>query len=162
MSARVLNRRQARWSMLLFRFDFVITYQLGNLQGKLDALSQRSYLAPKEGDPILDQQKSIVLKPTNFQLKALAMSSSEDASYLKEVQEALQDDPFVENIKKRLRANAVNDEFEFKDGLLYFKGLLYIPPGPIRLKIIQMRHNLPTAGHFGFNKTMELISQDFW
>ena len=59
------------------------------------------------------------------------MSSSEDASYLKEVQEALQDDPFVENIRKRLRANEVNDEFEFKDGLLYLKGLLYIPLRPI-------------------------------
>jgi hypothetical protein len=35
------------------------------------------------------------------------MSSGEDASYLKKVQEALQDDPFVENIRKRLRANEV-------------------------------------------------------
>jgi hypothetical protein len=43
----------------------------------------------KEGDPILDQQKSIVLKPANFQLQALAMSSCEDTSYSKEVQEAL-------------------------------------------------------------------------
>jgi hypothetical protein len=80
MSARV------RWSMSLSQFDFVITYRSGNLQGKLDALLRRSYLAPKEGDPILNQQKAIVLKPTNFQLKTLAMSSSEDASYLKKVQ----------------------------------------------------------------------------
>jgi hypothetical protein len=161
MSARVLNRRQARWSMSLSRFDFVITYRLGNLQGKPNALSRQSYLVPKEGDPVLDQQKSIVLKPANFQLKALAMSFDEDASYLKEVQEALQDDPFVENIKKRLHANEINDEFEFKDGLFYFNGILYIPPGPTRLKIFQMRHDLPVAGYFGFNKTMELISRDF-
>jgi hypothetical protein len=119
---------------------------------------QRSYLALKERDPILDQQKSIVLNPTNFQLKALAMSSGENASYLKEIQDLLQDDSFVENIRKRLCANEVNDEFEFKDGLFYFKGLLYIPPRPTRLKIIQMCHDLPTVGHFGFNKTMELIS----
>jgi hypothetical protein len=90
------------------------------------------------------------------------MSVGEDASYLEEVQKALQDDPFVENIKKRLRANAVNDEFEFKNGLLYFKGLLYVPPGPTRLKIIQMCHYLPAVGHFSFNKTMELILQKFW
>jgi hypothetical protein len=90
------------------------------------------------------------------------MSSGEDASYLKEVQEALQEDPFVKNIRKRLRANKVNNEFKFNDGLVYFKGLLYIPPGPTRLKIIQMHHDLLAAGHFGFNKTMELISQDFW
>jgi hypothetical protein len=115
-------------------------------------------LAPKEGDPILDQQKSIVLKPANFQLKALAMSSSEDELYLKEVQGALQDDSFVENIRKRLHANEVNDEFEFKNELFYFKELLYILPGPIRPKIIQMHHDLPVTRYFGFNKTIELIS----
>jgi hypothetical protein len=38
--------------------------------------------------------------------------------------------------------NEVNDEFEFKDRLLYFKGFLYIPSGPIQVKIIQMRHDL--------------------
>jgi hypothetical protein len=86
--------------MSLSRFDFVITYRPGNLQKKPDAFSRQSYLAPTEGELILDQQKSIVLKPIKFQLKALAMSSSEDASYLKEVQETLQDDPFVENIRK--------------------------------------------------------------
>jgi hypothetical protein len=162
MSVQVLNQRQARWNVSLSCFDFVITYRPGNLQRKHDALLRQSYLAPKEVDPILDQQNSIILKPTNFQLKALAMSFGEDASYIKEVQEALQDDLFIENIKNRLRANEVNDEFEFKDGLLYFNGLLYIPPGPTRLKMIQMRHNLPVARHFGFNKTMKLISRDFW
>jgi hypothetical protein len=119
-------------------------------------------LAPKEGDPILDQQKFIVLEPVNFQLKALAMSFYKDASYFMEVQETLKGDPFIVNIMERLRINKVNDEFEFKDGLLYFKGLLYIPLGPTRLKIIQIRHDLHAAGHFGFNKTMELISRDFW
>jgi orotate phosphoribosyltransferase len=88
-------------------------------------------LAPKEGDPILDQQKSIVLKSANFQLKALAMSSGKDASYFMEVQEVLKDNPFVEKIRERICVNEVNDEFEFNDGLFYFKGLLYIPPGPI-------------------------------
>jgi hypothetical protein len=76
------------------------------------------------------------LKSANFQLKALAMSYGENASYLKEIQEALQDDTFVEIIRKSLCANEVNDEFEFKHELLYFKGLLYIPPGPTRLKTI--------------------------
>jgi hypothetical protein len=131
MRARALNQRQARWSMSLSQFDFVITCHPGNLQGKPNSFLRRSYLAPKETDPILDQQRSIVLKLVNFQSKALAMSFGEDASYLKEFQEALHDDPFVENIRNRLCANEVNDEFEFNDGLLYFKELLYILPRPI-------------------------------
>jgi hypothetical protein len=93
----------------------VITYRPGNLQGKPDALLRRSYLEPKMGDSILDQQKSIVLKPANFQLKPLATSSGEDTSYLKKIQEALQGNPFVENIRKYLRLNEVNEEFKFKD-----------------------------------------------
>ena len=40
--------------------------------------------------------------------------------------------------------------------------ILYIPPLPTWVKIIQMHHDLPTAWYFGFNKTMELISWDFW
>jgi hypothetical protein len=49
----------------------------------------------------------------------------------KEVQEALKDDPFDENIKKYLCINEVDEEFEFDDELLYFKGLLYEPTRPI-------------------------------
>jgi hypothetical protein len=89
------------------------------------------------------------------------MSSCEDVSYVKEVQEALKGDPFVENIRKHLIINEANDDFEFNDGLLYCKGLLYVPPGPTQLKIIQIRHDLSIAGHFDFNKIMELISRDF-
>jgi hypothetical protein len=59
------------------------------------------------------------------------MSSCKDILYLKEVNEALTDDPFVINIRECLRINEVNDEFEFKDGLIYYKGLLYILSEPI-------------------------------
>jgi hypothetical protein len=34
--------------------------------------------------------------------------------------------------------------------------------GPCQLQVLQSRHNSPSAGHFGFNKIMELISRDFW
>ena len=55
-----------------------------------------------------------------------------------------------------------NPRFQFRDGLLYYEGLLYVPEGPCRLRVLQSRHDFPSAGHFGFNKTMELISRDFW
>jgi len=40
MSAKVLNRRQARWSISLSRFNFVITYRPGSKQIQSDALSR--------------------------------------------------------------------------------------------------------------------------
>jgi hypothetical protein len=54
------------------------------------------------------------------------------------------------------------NNFQFKNGLLYYKDLLYVPSGPLRLQVLQARHYLPSVSHFGFNKTMELISRDFW
>jgi hypothetical protein len=48
------------------------------------------------------------------------------------------------------------------NGLLYYQELHYIPDGLCRLRILQSRHDFPTVRHFGFNKTMELISCDFW
>jgi hypothetical protein len=52
--------------------------------------------------------------------------------------------------------------FQFIDGLLYYQGLLISPDGPCRLRVFQSHHDFPAVGHFGFNKTMELILRDFW
>ena len=62
-NARVLNRRQARWAQFLTRFDLKHKYRPGKQQGKADALSRRSYLAPRPGDPAFDNQKQVILGP---------------------------------------------------------------------------------------------------
>ena len=59
-NARVLNRRQARWAQFLTRFDFKITYPLGKQQGKAYALSRRSYLTLRPGDPAFVNQKQVI------------------------------------------------------------------------------------------------------
>ena len=116
--------------MSLSQFDFVITYHPCNLQGKPDAHLHRSYLAPKQRDLILDQQKFIVLRPSNFQLKNLTMSSYETISYFTEVQEALKNDPFVEQIRKRLRT-LVEKHVKSNDQKL----LLHVKSSTLRQKI---------------------------
>ena len=42
MTAKKLNQRQAHWSLLLARFDFVMHHRPGKTMGKSDALSWRS------------------------------------------------------------------------------------------------------------------------
>ena len=42
MTAKKLNCRQARWSLLLARFNFAMNHQPGKTMGKSDALSCRS------------------------------------------------------------------------------------------------------------------------
>ena len=66
-SARVLNRRQARWAQFLTHFDFKITFRPGRQQGKANALSRRSYLALRLGEAAFDNKKQVVLGPTRLQ-----------------------------------------------------------------------------------------------
>lgn len=156
MSARVLNRRQARWNMSLSRFDFVIFYRPGKQQGLSDALSRRSYLVPKAGEAAFDQQCVTLLKPEHFRIRAAVVPI--DADFLNQIRTATIEDSVALEIKKR----ADNDKFKMEGDLLYFEERLYIPKGPTRLRVLQSRHDFPAAGHFGYNKTLELISRDFW
>jgi len=41
MKVQKLNRRQARWTLYLFRFDFALKHILGSKIGKVDSLSKR-------------------------------------------------------------------------------------------------------------------------
>ena len=156
MTSRVLNRRQARWNMSLSRFDFVITYRPGKQQGLSDALSRRSYLVPKVGEAAFEQQRATLLKPEHFRICSASVTI--DADFLNQVRAATLEDSEAINIKQR------NDDNKFKveGDLLYFEERLYIPKGPTRLRVLQSRHDFPAAGHFGYNKTLELISRDFW
>ena len=156
MTARVLNRRQARWNMSLSRFDFVITYRPGKQQGLSDALSRRSYLAPKAGEAAFDQQCTTLLKPEHFRICAVVVPI--DTDFLDQVRTATIGDSVALEIKK----HTDNDKFKVEGDLLYFEERLYIPKGPTRLRVLQSRHDFPAAGHFGYNKTLELISRDFW
>jgi hypothetical protein len=70
MTTKSLNRRQARWSEFLSRFNFVITYLHGKAGAKPDALTRRSSDLPKEGDERLHYQIQTILKAQNLALNA--------------------------------------------------------------------------------------------
>jgi hypothetical protein len=82
ITPRVLNCRQTRWNMSLSCFGFIITYRPGKQQGLLDALSRRSYFAPKQGEAVYDQQQTILQKPEIFCLCAATMSILVDLYFL--------------------------------------------------------------------------------
>lgn len=68
MTTKLLNRRQARWSEFLSRFNFKIIYRPGKQGAKPDALTRRSEDLPKEGDERLLHQSQTVLKKENLEL----------------------------------------------------------------------------------------------
>src|SRR5271167_1391849 len=67
MKAKKLNRRQARWSLFLARFDFVMHHRPGTSLGKPDALSRRA----DHGSGAKDNENIILLTPDFFAVRAL-------------------------------------------------------------------------------------------
>ena len=67
MSAKQLNRRQARWSLYLSQFDFQLHPKPGKSMGKPDALSRCADHGTSEGD----NSNITLLTPKLFVVRAL-------------------------------------------------------------------------------------------
>jgi len=54
-------------------------------------------------------------------------------------------------------------ELSYIDGLLRFRGKIYVPQSPdLRRQIVALCHNAHIAGHPGRWKTLELVSRNYW
>jgi len=67
MTAKKLNRRQARWSLHLARFDFLLHHCPGRTMGKPDALSRRA----NHGNGASDNENIVLLQPEFLVVRAL-------------------------------------------------------------------------------------------
>ena len=67
MTAKKLNRRQARWSLHLARFDFLLHHRPGRTMGKPDALSRRA----DHGNGASDNENIVLLQPEFLAVRAL-------------------------------------------------------------------------------------------
>jgi len=67
MTAKKLNHRQARWSLHLARFDFLLHYRPRHTMGKPDALSRRV----DHGNGALDNENIVLLQPEFLAVRAL-------------------------------------------------------------------------------------------
>jgi len=67
MMAKKLNHRQARWSLHLARFDFLLHHCPGHTIGKLDALSRRA----DHRNEASDNKNVVLLRPEFLVVHAL-------------------------------------------------------------------------------------------
>ncbi len=52
--------------------------------------------------------------------------------------------------------------WRLQEGLLLFRGRLYVPPGLLRREVVRLNHDDPLAGHFGFARTLALIQRKYY
>ena len=171
---KVYNRRQARWAEKLSKFDFTIVFRPGRDGGKPDALSRRPDYAEQAR---FDKRAMPFLRPDQVDTSALDEVSvrmlGSATSLQQSILDALPRDPQIGEYLRYIRDPTIERDEEIAeflmpfsmdpDGLVLHDGLLYVPASDtIKLQILQDCHDGKTAGHLGQDKTLELISRDYY
>lgn len=143
-----LSSRQRRWIELLQTFTFTIQHQPSKANHS-DAITRRpDYL-------IATQHETLQTAQTNT------------SSFQVDLLEQIKDSYSLDRECQRLIQNptdAIKEGFTSRDGVLYkTPNRIYIPDVPsIQRIILSEAHNSSTASHLGINKTVELLSRDYW
>jgi hypothetical protein len=167
--AQKLNRRQARWSLYLSQFDFTLHHQPGKSMGKPDALSRRA----DHGSGSNDNSNLTLLGPELFQIHALSGLAIEgkEKTIAKDIRLSLRDGNLKEPVAKaacelrmdRTRGTVKSAEWTEQEGLLMFRGKIYVPTDRnLCRRIVSQHHDTHIAGHAGRWKTLELVAWNYW
>ena len=162
-TAQNLNRRQARWSLYLSRFDFALIHRPGRNSAKPDALSRR--VDHKQGEE--DNQNQVLLSPDLFHVNANTTATGaqlvpgEGDVFLDRVRNCADQDEKVMKALKELgiSGNLRGEEWSEESGLVLYRDKVYVPLDPkLRHDIVKAHHDTPLAGHPGRWRTTELVS----
>jgi hypothetical protein len=137
--------------------------------GKLDALSKWADHRSGQGD----NNNLTLLAPELFRIHALAgvRLEGDERNILREVRRSLKVNDQEESVAKAARelrndkgrGTIKSAEWSESDGLLMFRGKIYVPKDrDLRRRIIEQHHNTRIAGHAGRFKTLELVSLNYW
>jgi len=174
---KLLNRRQARWAEILSEFNFKIIYRPGERNGKADALSRR--VDPElEGEGEKQDLTIRIFKPGQLdlgtseetlvtcQIMAVKALQTEESKWSKEILEAgLQDNTWlgIWNSLKMGKDYAGLEYYGLEDDMVTYEQRLYIPDNnSLKLKVTYQCHDAKVAGHFGRDKTLELMKRDYY
>jgi RNase H-like domain found in reverse transcriptase len=129
-----LNRRQAWLSLYLSRFNFMLQHRPGHSMGKPDALSHRADHGSGSGD----SSNMTLLQPNLFVIHTLEGVTlvGVEADLLRDICKAFRDGEreelvvkAVEELRKGHSKLVRAAELSEHDGLLHFRGKIYVPDG---------------------------------
>ena len=192
LTTQQLSRRQAHWATKLSKYDFVIEHTPGRKNPAdapsrrpdyRDAKSNDN--SPKTIDLNLAKSISIAFKdlPPGLQSQLMdfdpAVGATNDQTITigamihlaaiapalrEELLTAQNDDEFVHKMKinePEENDHAGRENWTFDDDILYFKTRAYIPQ-KMRTKVMEQVHDAPLAGHFGRERTRDLLAREYY
>jgi len=155
MMAKKLNHCQARWSLHLARFDFLLHYCPRCPMDKLDALLRRA----DHRNGASDNENIVLLQPEFLAVCALegVELTGIEQKILSDIHKGNRNGDQEEPIAKaaqELRSSAneavYSSEWSNIDGLLRFRGKIYVLRSPdLHRQIVALCHDTQIAGHPG-------------
>ncbi|QRW20500.1 Retrotransposable element Tf2 protein [Rhizoctonia solani] len=160
--SRTFNQRHARWHLLLAGYNFQIVYRPGKQSGKPDALSRRSGHAniPPANQTMLPDPvfANVALVTPEKELQRQIEASLDQDKSLEEILQFLQNKSKAPpSIKQAFK------DYEMEAGLLFYQGQIVVPDvGTLRTDLLRIFHDSPLAGHPGRQRTLELVSRNYY
>lgn len=177
-STKMLSRRQARISAYIASFKMTIRFRPGKLGAKPDALTRRADVYPKGGDSDYASANPQNLRPlfSSAQLRASIRATYAESIFLRaselmdidtiraDILAALPTDPEAKEIRESLASTHPPPLWSIAEtGLIMHGDLVFVPDAnSLRLRVLKLKHDHPTAGHPGKDKTAKLVMRDFY
>ncbi|KAF8761978.1 hypothetical protein RHS01_00172 [Rhizoctonia solani] len=160
MQARTFNRRHARWRVFLGDFNFEIHYRPGKQSGKPDALSRQSDYVDTPPEPEVAPHRGLCQyirrRTGNCHGNTL---QAKGRSILEPIIQFLTED--ADNAPPSIR-KAYRD-YNWEEDLLWYRGKLVVPDSEaLKEQLLREFHDSPLAGHPGQQRTLELLSRNYW
>ena len=166
MKAQKLNRRQARWALYLSRFNFMLKHVLGSKIEKADSLSRR---LDQKVEVEKDNENQRLVKPEQLEVRKTETVEIivDGVDLLEEVRKSkVKDNKIVKAVEEMKRAGVKmlrDKEWREVDGIMYKEEKVYVlKDNKLRAEIIRLHHDILVGGHRGQQKTVELVTQNFW
>jgi hypothetical protein len=175
-SAVLLNRRQARWAEELKLYNFQLFYRKGSSNAKVDILSRCPVFTSREGGTTSATNQTMLSKEQWLEVgameldtnkyKSIQISAIEVDQPLPEARERIKEKATLENKYRELckqvtTGGNMDKSFTIANKLLCWKNSIYVPEG-LRQRVMQSEHDSKVAGHFGRERTLELLTRNFY
>src|SRR6266404_1434837 len=130
--------------------------------GRPDALSRRAD-HPRGAD---DNADFTLLTLEVFELRAMEAVTleGEEAIFMERIQQSTQfDDPVVKALKALDVGELCSDEWTHTEGIVLYRGKVYIPDNPqLHHNLVHAHHSATVARHPRCWKMLELVSWNYW
>ena len=166
-SAQNLNRRQARWALILENYNLRFLHTPGKQNTVADALSRRSDFKKNANDNTSvqllpeslfqgDTQQAEQVNSINEDIRWPEGSTPNKAHTM--IEKAQASDLLCRDLQT---TTPIPDHWEIRQGLWIYWGKIYIPD-TLRHAVFNDRHSSPSAGHPGRDATLESIKRYYY